>query len=52
MDVHFLLESDFKISLFIQRQVAPKSSNYAFFLKKYIEKKAIEKKVNQQENDK
>ena len=31
-DVHFILESDYKISLFIQKQVGPKNSNYAYVL--------------------
>lgn len=35
--VHFLIESDFKISLFVQKQVAPRASNYAGRLKDYIE---------------
>ena len=34
---HFLIESDFKISLFIQKQVAPRASNYAARLKEYAE---------------
>lgn len=33
---HFLLESDFKISLFIQKQVAPRASNYAARLQEYV----------------
>ena len=38
VDLHFCVESDFKISLFIAKQVAPKSSNYANALREFIEK--------------
>ena len=38
LDAHFFIESDFKISLFIAKQVAPKSSNYAYFLREYCHK--------------
>lgn len=38
VDIHFCVEADFKISLFISKQVAPKSSNYANALKEFIEK--------------
>lgn len=33
----FMIESDFKISLFVQKQVAPRASNYAARLKDYVE---------------
>ena len=33
----FYIQSDFKISLFVQKQVAPKASNYAGRIKEYIE---------------
>lgn len=36
-DVHFAVEADFKISLFISKQVAPKSSNYANALREYVD---------------
>ena len=36
--IDFMIESDFKISLFIAKQVAPKSSNYAHFLREFISK--------------
>lgn len=39
--IDFMIESDFKISLFIAKQVAPKSSNYAFFLKDYMKKNQL-----------
>ena len=35
--VYFAIESDFKISLFISKQVAPKSSNYANALREYVD---------------
>jgi hypothetical protein len=38
VDLHFCVEADFKISLFITKQVAPKSSNYANALREFIEK--------------
>jgi len=37
-DVHFVVESDFKISLFIQKQVGPAKSNYPTFLAEFIKK--------------
>ena len=37
LDVHFIVESDFKLSIFIQKQVGPAKSNYPDFLAKYIE---------------
>jgi hypothetical protein len=37
-EVRFAIESDFKISLFISKQVAPKSSNYSNALREYIDK--------------
>jgi hypothetical protein len=43
-EVHFVVESDFKISLFISKQVAPKSSNYSNALREYVDK------VNAEEN--
>ena len=42
LDVHFLLESDFKISLFVQKQVAPKNANYSYFMKKWLEQTSKE----------
>lgn len=39
LDVHFLLESDFKISLFVQKQVAPKNTNFPYFLQQWALKK-------------
>ena len=41
-DVHFLLETDYKIPVRIQRLLGPKSTNYAWSLKKYIEKRKEE----------
>ena len=38
VDLHFLVEADFKISLFISKQVAPKASNYANALREFIDK--------------
>ena len=32
-----MVESDFKISLFVQKQVAPRASNYAACLKEYVD---------------
>ena len=32
-----MVEADFKISLFVQKQVAPRASNYAACLKKYVD---------------
>jgi hypothetical protein len=32
VDVHFIAETDFKISLFIQKQVGPAKSNYPYAL--------------------
>ena len=37
--LHFLVEADFKISMFISKQVAPKSSNYSNWLREYVNKK-------------
>jgi hypothetical protein len=37
-EVHFFIEADMKISAFIAKQTVPKSSNYAFFLREYIDK--------------
>lgn len=38
LDVHFVVESDFKISLFIQKQVGPAKCNYPDALAKFVEK--------------
>jgi hypothetical protein len=38
VDLHFCVETDFKISLFISKQVAPKSSNYANALREFVDK--------------
>jgi len=37
IELTFLLESDLKLSLFIQKQAAPKATNYAYFIKKFME---------------
>lgn len=39
LDVYFIGETDFKISMFITRQMAPKQGNYSYYLKKFIESK-------------
>jgi len=37
VEIHFYLESDAKISMFIAKQVMPKSSNYANLVREFIE---------------
>ena len=38
-NVKFEIETDMKISQFVFRNLAPKASNYPFFIKKYMHKK-------------
>ena len=35
-EVHFFIEADLQISMFIAKQVVPRSSNYANFIREYI----------------
>ena len=37
VEIHFYLESDAKISMFIAKQVMPKSSNYANLVREFVE---------------
>ena len=37
--MHFFMEADLKITMFIAKQTVPRSSNYANFIREYIHKK-------------
>ena len=38
-NVHFIVETDYKIPLWIQQHFAPNAANYAWILKNYAEKR-------------
>lgn len=40
-DVHFMIETDYKLPLWIQKSTAPKQTNYANDLKNYIYKTRV-----------